>query len=180
MTSREQFTKRCSPSLNIQKEKKTRERGELCKYATQWMHAVLEVLLDWIQKAFLKSEGLYARYESPRRLAWPPPGFISVPWKSRFRLWAYTERCWFQRSHSWNVVWKCLGACQCSSLATLVTPQTIKSMFYSTRPLCDGFFVLFWIFGKKHKVWQRVKGFFLLQSELRNMARQPHSVITAL
>lgn len=140
MTSQEQFTKRCSPSLNIQKEKKglyvsTRLSGCM----RTWKFCLTAY------KGFLKIWRLECQM-------WvtAPPGLATTrthqcALEVLVWFWAVREHassvgwCWLQRNHSWSAVWMCLGVRQCSSLGMLVTPQTFKSMFYSTRPLCGGF-----------------------------------------
>lgn len=54
--------------------------------------------------------------------------------------------------------WCVWGVRQCSSLGMLLTSQTIKSMFYSTKPLC-GVLLLLFFFNIKY-CRQRLKGFF--------------------
>lgn len=134
MTSHEQFTKRCSPSLNIQKKKRGLYLStQLSGCMWTWKFCLTAY------KGFLKISRCKCQMwvTTLPGLAWPGLATTRIHQCSlevSVRFW-----CWLQRNHSWSEVWMCLGVCQCSSLGMLVTPQTIKSMFYSTRPLCGGF-----------------------------------------
>lgn len=81
MTSHEQFTKRCSPSLNIQKKKRGLYLStQLSGCMWTWKFCLTAY------KGFLKISRCKCQMwvTTLPGLAWLPPGFISVPWKSRF------------------------------------------------------------------------------------------------
>lgn len=143
MTSQEQFTKRCSLSLNIQKKKKRRgvlyvsTRLSGCMWTWTFRLAACKGFLKiWrckCQKWVNTPPGLGTTRTHQRSLEvslwfWVARGHASC-----------TECCWLQRHHSRSAVWMGLGARQCSPLDILVTPQTIKSVFYNTRLLSGGF-----------------------------------------
>lgn len=145
------------------------------------MHVDLGVLLDSLQP-LVKSEGPNAKHESPRRLAWPPPQLISVFWKSRFgpgrpgTMLHQVQSNVDSKETSVRVRSGCVWVCASVPLwACWWHHKPLNQCF--TAPRQSG--VFFFYFNKKY-CRQRLKGFFLLRSELHNMARQPHSVMTAL
>lgn len=142
MTSQEQFTKRCSLSLNIQKKKKV---GGL--YVSTRLSGCMWTWMFWLAayKGFLK----IWRWGCQKWVTTSPGLGTTRTHQCSLEVWLWfwvarehascTEWCWLQRNHSRSAVSMCLGARQCSSLGMLVTPQTIKSVFYNTSLLCGGF-----------------------------------------